>query len=181
MNFPSGPDRGPKPKLCDASRRFEIARVEYTVFTKADCVFTWRIFSDVKLWRSSSDVYGERIEWRGAPWMPGSQLLIDIVKPVSTQVDRVITICTPPRCVAWINHVRGFTMEQWVLFDPFAGGGTKVTTWVEMTGAKMEADGNETREILQTLLEKWFMNFAAMCDELAESIWRASRGKPGSF
>ena len=74
------PRRGPTPDLCaghqQPEKRPEIVRVEYTVFTKADVGLTWKIFSDWKLWPSFSDVYGKGgIEWRGAPWEPGSRLL----------------------------------------------------------------------------------------------------------
>ncbi len=167
------PRRGPTPGLCagksSTDKRPEIVRVEYTVFTKADVGLTWKIFSDWKLWPSFSDVYGKGgIEWRGAPWEPGSRLFIDIAYPVRTTVDRVITICTPPRCVAWISHVRGFTMEQWVLFDPYHGGGTKISTWIELMGVEFCVDGCDAREIVKGMLAKWFEEFCAECDRIAD-------------
>ncbi len=61
-------------------------------------------------------------------------------------------------------------MEQWVLFDPFGGGGTKVTTWIELTGAELCPEGHDARTVVKSMLEKWFGNFCAECDRMAESI-----------
>lgn len=164
MNHPSGPAPGLTPTVCNARPKPAIVRVEYSRFTKADCGLAWRIFSDCKRWHRFSDCY-RNIEWRGAPWAPGSRLQIDIVKPVVARQDRVITICTPPRCVAWINHVLGYTMEQWVLFDPDAGGGTRVSTWLEITGA--DFDSCDVEKLVGGILEKWFVNFCKECDRMA--------------
>jgi hypothetical protein len=144
--------------------------VDHIVFTKAECGLAWKVFSTWKNWPSFSDIYGSEIQWKGTPWTPGSRMRFEIVRPVRAKVDRVITICTPPRCVAWINHVHGYTMEQWLLFDPYVGGGTKVSTWIEMTGAEMCGDGQDPRQILKGLLETWFANFCAECDRLAEKV-----------
>ena len=166
MNHSSEPNPGPTSIVCDARPKPEIVRVEYSRSTKADCGKAWRIFSDVSRWHRFSDAY-RSIEWRGAPWAPGSRLQIDIVKPVAARQDRVITICTPPRCVAWINHVHGYTMEQWVLFDPGAGGGTRVSTWLEITRADFAVPDIE--KLIKRIMEDWFLNFCAECDREAEA------------
>ena len=165
MNHSSGPIPGLRPIVCDTRPKPEILRVEFARSTKADCGMAWRIFSDTSRWRRFSDAY-RKIEWRGAPWAPGSRLQIDIVKPVVASQDRVITICTPPRCVAWINHVLGYTMEQWVLFDPAAGGGARVSTWLEITGA--DFDVPDIERLVKRFMEDWFLNFCAECDRVAE-------------
>ncbi len=169
MNYPDGAKSGPARTLFSTHSRLEIARVDYTVFTKADCGSAWKLFADWKRWPSFSNVYGRGgIQWQGDPWSPGSRLRIEIVIPEPTIVDRVITICTPPRCVAWINHVRGYTMEQWVLFDPYVGGGSKISTWIEFTGQDLCGDGRDARQIVKRLLEKWFDNFCEECDRVAD-------------
>jgi hypothetical protein len=61
-------------------------------------------------------------------------------------------------------------MEQWVLFDPYVGGGTRITTWIELTGAELCPDGHDMRDLVKGLLEKWFGNFCAECNRLAERI-----------
>src|SRR2546426_8300400 len=81
-----------------------IVRIELAVFTKADCELAWGIFSDWKRWQRVSDRYHSR-EWHGPPWTPGSRLQVELLRPIHARVDRVITVCTPPRCDAWINHV----------------------------------------------------------------------------
>ena len=76
----------------------------------------------------------------------------------------------PPRRFdkyAWINHVLGYTMEQWVLFDPHAGGGTRISTWVEFTGAALMVDGHDIEAIVRRFVETWYTNFAAECDRMA--------------
>jgi hypothetical protein len=170
MSFSPRPNRGLTPDLCASNLRSDIARIDHTVFTKAHCNLAWKVFSNWKNWPAFSNIYGPEIEWKGQPWAPGSRLQFEIVQPVRAKVDRVITVCTPPRCVAWINHVHGYTMEQWLLFDPYVGGGTKVSTWIEMTGADLCGEGKDARLILKGMLEKWFANFCAECDRIAASI-----------
>src|SRR5438067_507301 len=116
-----------------------------------------------------SDSYG-KIGWRGVPWALGSRLQIEVVRPVQATQSRVITVCTPPRCVAWINHVMGVTMEQWVLLDPYPGGGTRISTWIEFTGGIPGVSVGELREIISSFLEKWFSNFLTECDRSAENF-----------
>jgi hypothetical protein len=165
MNHSPGPAPGFRPIVCNTHPKPEIVRVEYSISTKADCVLAWRIFSDCSRWPRFSDAY-RSIEWLGAPWAPGSRLHIEIMRPVVAKQDRVITICKPPRCVAWINHVLGYTMEQWVVFDPAAGGGTLISTWVEFTGA--DFDGRDVEKLIRKFAEEWFVNFCAECDRLVE-------------
>ncbi len=167
MNHPPGPAPGLTPVPCNTRPKPEIVRVEYSLSTKADCGLAWRIFSDCAHWYRFSDGY-RSIEWRGEPWAPGSRLQIEIVKPVAATQDRVITICTPPRCVAWINHVLGYTMEQWVLFDPDACGGTRVSTWIEITGA--DFDRCAVEKLITRLIKEWFVNFCAECDRMVREV-----------
>jgi len=166
MNYEMRPPRrGLTPPLSpDIST--DIARIEYVVFTKAERTLAWKTFSDISLWPRFSDHYGS-IQWRGAPWVPGSRLRIEVRGLIEATVDRVITVCMPPHHFAWINHVRGYTMEQWVSFDPFQGGGTRVSTWIEVTGAELSLHGGKDLKIVKTILAGWFENFAAECDLLA--------------
>jgi len=162
MNFPSESTPGPAPVPCNDTKP-KIVRVEYTITTKADCAFAWRIFSDCARWHQFSDAY-RSIEWQGTPWVPGSRLQIEIVRPVVATQDRVITLCEPPRCVAWINHVLGYTMEQWILFDPEKEGGTRVSTWIEITGVIV--DGQDIEKQVMNHLSGWFVNFSVECDRM---------------
>ena len=95
------------------------------------------------------------------------RLRIDLMYPVAATQDRVITVCTPPRCVAWINHVLGYTMEQWVLFDPYPAGGTKVSIWIEFTGEALFPEGHDVRGLIVEFVEEWYTNFRAECDRMA--------------
>lgn len=165
MKYSAGPNPVPAPIVSPTSLKPEIIRVECTHYTRVDCGMAWRIFSDIGRWRIFSDAY-RSIEWRGEPWAPGSRLQIDIVKPVVARQDRVITMCTPPRGVAWINHVLGYSMEQWVLFDP-VDSGTRVSTWLELTGSGFH--GQDVGKMVTRIMENWFSNFCAECDRVAEA------------
>jgi hypothetical protein len=146
-----------------------MGRIEFTVFTRADCNLAWKIFSDCKNWNRFLNVYG-RIQWRGEAWAPGSRLLVELFYPVTAVQDRVITICTPPRCVAWINHVLGYTLEQWVLFDPCPGGGTRISTWIDIAGKELSVEGQDICEMVYNFVERWYRKFAEGCDREAKRI-----------
>jgi len=142
--------------------------VEYTAFTKADRALVWKLFSDFRFWPAFSDIYGA-IRWsKGKPWARGSRLRIEIVRPVKAVVDHVITICNPSQHVAWIDHVLGNTMEQWVTFDTLPDGGTRVHTWAEITGATRTVEGHDCNEFLRGFIRTWYDSFCAACDQLAE-------------
>ena len=166
MKFLSGPNQGPTTPLCDGKIQPEIARIDVKVFTKADCNLAWKVFSDWEHWNRFTSAYG-RMQWIGEPWETGSRLLIELLYPIPATQNRVITISTPPRCIAWINHVLGYTFEQWVIFDPHPGGGTVVSTWLEFTGKTLTYNGQDVREIIRKFAERWYENFAAACDQEA--------------
>src|SRR5262249_50253887 len=127
--------------------RAGMVRVEYSAETRADRALTWRVFSDWRRWRRFSDFYGD-IRWlNGEPWTVGSRLRIELVRPVRTTVDHVITACSPGECVAWIDHFCGNTMEQWVFFKPREEGGTCVQTWAEATGSATAITGRPLRSL----------------------------------
>jgi len=128
----------------------------------------WKIFTDLKLWPGFCNIYGD-MAWQGPPWTPGSRLRIELRLPVEATTNRVITVCTPPHQVAWINHVRGTTMEQWVSFDPYQGGGTRVSTWIEVTGAELSVGGGNFLSFLRNVVATWYNNFALECDRVAKS------------
>ena len=154
------------PVPCNPSPKPKIVRFEYSRTTNAECALAWRIFADCQRWHRFSDAYRSFV-WHGSPWVPGSRLQIEIVKPVVATQDRVITLCEPPRCVAWINHVLGYTMEQWVLFDPDKEGGTRVSTWIEITGVGLEDNGVE--KVVSKFIANWFVNFCEECDRVASA------------
>jgi hypothetical protein len=141
--------------------------LEYTAFTRADRALAWRLFSDFRLWPAFSDVYGA-ISWtKGKPWVAGSRLRIEIVRPVKAVVDHVITICSPAEQVAWIDHFLGNTMVQWVTFESRADGRTRVHTWAEITGSTKIVGEHDCSEFLRGFTRTWYDSFCATCDQLA--------------
>jgi len=145
-----------------------MVRVEHSVATSADIDLTWKIFTNIFLWRRFADVYGA-IEWStGSPWQVGSRLKIEIIRPLKTTVDHVITICTPPKCIAWIDHAIGNTMEQWVQFEAKQGGGTLVRTWADLTGSTKVVAGSPVGEVLKSFVASWYDRFCEECDLAAQ-------------
>src|SRR5258707_9478083 len=143
-------------------------RLEYTVLTRANRELAWKVFSDWRLWRRFSDIYGD-IQWlKGEPWTPGSRLKIEMVTPVRTVIDHVITVCSPPESVAWIDHALSYSMEQWVTFHPLAGGGTRIHTWIDIVGSTSDVAGCDVRDFLRDFTRKWYDSFGATCDQMAE-------------
>jgi hypothetical protein len=148
----------------------DIVRINHTVFTRAQCDVAWKVFADCTLWPGFSELYGSSVRWQGVPWSAGSPLHFDIVEPEPARIECVITLCTPPQCVAWINHVSGFIMQQCVLFEPYVGGGTKVTTWIELSHPGLRSNIAKIRSVLKSLLQTWFGNFTAECDHQARTV-----------
>jgi polyketide cyclase/dehydrase/lipid transport protein len=142
--------------------------LEYTVFTKASPSVAWRIFCDYRLWPRFSDVYGE-IRWsKGKPWAAGSRLKIEIVRPTKAIVDHVITVCSPERQIAWIDHVLGSTMEQWVTFEALPDGRTRVHTWADITTTAPFAPSTNFSDFVRAFVRQWYDGFCQACDQVAE-------------
>ena len=158
-----------------------MVRVEYSAFTRADRALAWKLFSDFRRWRRFSDHYGE-IRWlSGRPWTAGSRLQISLVRPVRTTVDHVITLCSPPDYVAWIDHALGNTMEQWVVFQPELEGGTRVHTWAEVVGPTTRVGGRPVREVVKSFIELWYSRFCRECDRLQrKTVLRAGELRSSS-
>jgi hypothetical protein len=155
--------------------RSEMVRVEYSAVTQADPALAWRVFTDWQRWRRFSDFYGG-IRWlSGVPWQVGSRLQIELVRPARTTVDHVITVCTPPHCVAWIDHALGNTMEQWVVFESLASGGTRVRTWAEVVGPTAELEGKPVGDLVRAFIELWYTRFCSDCDNVHEQECAVTR------
>ena len=169
MNYePRPPRRGLLPNLSSEILN-SIARVEYSVFTKANCAIAWKVFSNIELWPKFCKLY-KHVRWQGTPWRAGSRLRLDVGPPVNATADRVVTVCAPPHHVAWINHICGYTMEQWIALDPYNLGGTRVSAWIEVTGGDPLRDRAEDIRILQGVVSEWFDNFWRECDLVAEQL-----------
>ena len=141
--------------------------LEYTGFTQASPTLAWNLFCDYRFWPRFSNIYGE-IHWtKGKPWTPGSRMKIEIVQPIKATVDHVITICSPPKQVAWIDHALGNTMEQWVTFDALSDGRTRVHTWAEITAADPKFSANQYSEFVRAFMRQWYDSFCSACDQLA--------------
>ena len=148
--------------------RAEVIRIEYTGATRASRALVWKLFSDWRRWQQFSDFYGA-IRWiSGKPWVVGSRLRIDLVRPIRTSVDHVITVCSPGECVAWIDHMMGNTMEQWLVFEPREQGGTQVHTFAELVGPTSAGAVRALRAAIKSFIELWYSRFCRECDRMHE-------------
>jgi len=181
MCNPSRPENDLSRHVPVPKSQSDSAGISHTVFTRAQCDVAWKVFSICNLWPGFSETHGSNVQWHGAPWNAGSRLQFDIAEPEPTRVECVLTLCAPPQCVAWINHVRGHTFQQCVLFEPYMGGGTKITTWIELTNTERGDGLTKIRLLLKFLLQTWFGNFTAECDHqarMAGSQGFADSGSP---
>lgn len=165
MQDSSTGDRRIVSSAASSSGRTEILRIEHAVWTRAEPEIAWEMFTDWKNWHRISDRY-QAIEWSGTPWSRSSRLRVELLHPFRTAVDRVITVSEPGECLAWINHVMGYTMEQWLVFQSIADG-TRIATWLEFTGPEATIEGRSVRDIIQEYLSEWYESFRLECDRAA--------------
>ena len=143
-------------------------RFQHSVVTKASADLAWEVFSNLRRWNSFANVYG-RLEWReGAPWKPGSRLEIEILRPVHTTIDHVITSCVPGKRLGWIDHAMGVALAQWLTFEPHKTGGTRVHTWDDLVHSNVTVEGRSVEQLLTSFTETWYENFRRACDQLSE-------------
>ena len=141
--------------------------LEYTVFTKASPSLAWKMFCDFSLWPRFANIYGD-IRWsKGKPWTAGSRLRIEIVEPMKATADHVITVCSPGEQIAWIDHVLGHTMEQWVTFEALHDGRTRVHTWANITGSGPFVSARDFSDFVRAFIRQWYDSFGQECDHLA--------------
>lgn len=172
MDQSQGSDSCQPPGLRSDDPKRLVARTEFSVFTRAECSQAWSIYSDWTQWRNFSDIYGERLEWRGTPWQPGSRLLVDLAKPVPLSHESELMAYIVPRCVAWLSQTDEYRIEQWVLFYPYNGGGTRITAWAEFSGDVAFVGGLDARQALQDMLTAWFAAFCRYCNLIVDGTNR---------
>lgn len=141
---------------------------DYSVITMATPELAWSIFSDWRLWPRFSELYTD-IHWtKGEPWQPGSCLSITASGPIEVTIEHVITTCVPADQVAWIDRALGTTLEQWVLFKPQPGGGTRISTAAELTGMMPLIAGRRMKELLLEFTHTWYDRYKEECDRVAD-------------
>jgi hypothetical protein len=156
-----------------------MARFQYSVITKATPALAWEVFSNWHRWNHFANIYGE-IRWRdGQPWTPGSLMQIELLRPVNTVVDHVITGCIPAKKVSWIDHALGVAMAQWVSFEERPSQGTRVHTWGDIIHSGVMIAGHPVDDLVASFTETWYQNFRVTCDRLAGSTTPTPAG--GSF
>ena len=142
-------------------------RFSHEVSVRANPKLAWEVFSDWRRWHTFSNVYG-RLEWtKGQPWRVGSRLSIEVLRPVHTVIDHVITHCDPAERVGWIDHALGVTIEQWVSFEPKNGSGTLVHVTGEIVGSELDLEGVSLQQFFQDFTREWYEAYREVCNQLA--------------
>lgn len=153
-----------------------MSRFQYSIITKATPAQAWEVFCNWRRWNSFANVYGQ-ILWRdGKPWEPGSRMQIEILRPVNTVVDHVITNCIPAKRIGWIDHALGVAMAQWVSFEERPSQGTRVHTWGDIIHSGVTIAGRPVEELVASFIETWYQNFRQACDQFGEPF----SSSPGS-
>jgi hypothetical protein len=153
-------------KKSDLGPASDILRVDYKAITRADPALAWRLFADWREWDKFTDLYGDLRWTHGAPWSVGSRLRMEVVRPARFTVNRVITMCRPGECVAWVDHSRGSTVEQWVTFELQPDGLTCVRVLSQGIGSKPKVAGQPFAEFLKNSVKRWLDGFCKECDHL---------------
>ena len=163
------PESGLLGAISAPDSKCEAARIQHAVFTRAGCDLAWKVFSDVRLWPAFAERFDAQLHWGGTPWSPGSRLVMASGGQQAAIIECMITLFAPPQCAAWINRVGEYSMQQCVLFEPYFNGGTRISTWIELTDPALRGGSVKLRSMLKSLLHTWFSNFTAECDHLART------------
>jgi hypothetical protein len=76
-------------------------------------------------------------------------------------------VCSPAQQVAWIDHVLGNTMEQWVTFEALPDGRTRVHTWADITSSAPFVTINFS-DFVRGFIRQWYDSFCSACDQLVD-------------
>jgi len=144
-------------------------RFHYGVQTKAGREQAWAIFSDLRRWNRFANIYGA-IRWsEGKAWEAGSRLEIEVLRPVRTVVNHVITSCNPAHRLGWIDHSLGVVLAQWVNFEELQNGETRVVTWGDIVHSGEMIAGRTVEHLVGSFTQTWYENFRATCDLIADA------------
>jgi hypothetical protein len=143
-------------------------RIEFTVHTCADPGLCWRVFTDWENWNSFvPGTYG-KIEWtKGNPWVLGSRVSMEMLRPLKFDTECVIIGSSPPNKIGWIHHEMQNIVQQWISFLPDGHGATNISVWLEIDGKTLEISGRDVIEVVREFKQQWYSRFAKRCDELA--------------
>ena len=93
---------------------------------------------------------------------------IEILRPVHTIIDHVITSCVPAKRLGWIDHAMGVAMAQWLTFEAHKTGGTRIHTWGDLVHSNVTIEGRSVEQLLTSFTETWYENLRRACDKLSE-------------
>lgn len=144
-------------------------RFQYLVMTKAARNTVWDLYLDWEKWGAYANIYGQ-VKWtKGGPWKVGSEMELEIVRPVELVVQHSITHFRPQREIAWIDRGLGITISQSVNFEDRPRGGCQIYTEGEITPTGAVVGGKSADRLIRVFTETWYENFRTACDKLCEA------------
>ena len=144
-------------------------RFQYCVMTRANRAAAWSLLLDWQKWRAYTDILGEMKWTKGEPWKVGSQLDIEVLRPIEATVQHSITLFQAQREIAWVDRALGITISQWVNFEDRAQGGTQIYTEGDISPTGAVIKGTSVDRLVRAFTETWFENFRTACDKLEET------------
>jgi hypothetical protein len=141
----------------------------YSVSTVLPCRSVWLLFADLENWPKFSKLY-DNLRWSGDPWSRGSSVLGTLHFPHSMQIRYLLETCDPGRVVSYKGYSidAGIATHRIVRFDQLRGR-TVISVDSYIVGTPRFAFAEGSIGFLQSMVERWFREFAAYCDRCAES------------
>jgi hypothetical protein len=120
------------------------------------------IYIDTDRWRNRN-LFGD-IRWvKGKPWVEGSRLRVETLKPIRSNVDQVLIKFVPHEKVVYLSHVFGITCETSVTFVP-ADGQTAINVDMQLVGTLSRALGFAIEPAIEKATKGFFAELKKECE-----------------
>ncbi len=141
----------------------------YSISTSLSREGVWALFADIDNWRKFSNVYNN-LRWSGAPWQRGSWICGTLQFPHSMPLRYVLETCHPGSIISYKAYsiAAGFATHRVVKFKQQQGQ-TLINVDSYLVGTPTFAIAGGGYEFLRMLVENWFSDFAAFCDNHVEA------------
>ena len=112
---------------------------EFRLPVKCPVATAFAVFTDTDAWQRSTEI--TKVEWLGKPWQEGSRMRIKEYGNIRDTIDQVLLHYEPPRCVAYMTHFFGITLETRLTFHAVSEYEAEVQTRGEFLGLASRAFG----------------------------------------
>jgi hypothetical protein len=136
----------------------------YSVTTKLDQSQVWELLTDIENWTRTSLVY-QQLAWEGEPWVCGSSIVGTILYPTKLHFRYVLREFQPPTLIRYRAHGKqaGFASERVIELESISRG-TLIKVSAFVVGEPVFSISGGSLGFLKMLTERWFQDFATLCD-----------------